>query len=64
MPNFEQNYGTILKLKSASRSGPEISGILNNGTTQQIKTLFKESFFWLLVTYVTPHCASFLTELD
>ena len=59
MPNFEQNQGTNLKLKSASRSGTERSEILNNGSTQRIKTLFNESFSLT----VTPHFASFLTEL-
>ena len=44
MPGFEQNQGTNLKLKSASHSGTEKSEILNNGSTQHIKTLFNESF--------------------
>ena len=44
MPDFEQNKGTNLKQKSASRSGTERSEILNNGSTQHIKTLFKEGF--------------------
>ena len=33
MPDFEQNKGTNLKLKSASRSGTEISEIRHNGST-------------------------------
>ena len=45
MPNFEQNYGTNLKLKSASRSETERFEILNNGRKQQVKTaVFTESF--------------------
>ena len=40
MPKFEQKQGTNLKLKSANRSGTERSEILNNGSTQQTKTLF------------------------
>ena len=44
MPDFEQNWGTNLKLKSASRSGTERSEILNSGSTQHIKTLFIEGF--------------------
>ena len=44
MPNFEQNEGTNLTLKSASRSVTERSEILNNGSTQHIKTLFIEGF--------------------
>ena len=62
MPDFEQNYCTNLKLKSASRSGTERSEILNNGNTQHIRTLFNIHFLWLFVTDVTPHFASFLTE--
>ena len=45
MPGFEQNEGTNLKLKSASRLGAERSEILNSGSTQHLKTLFNESFF-------------------
>ena len=33
MPDFEQNQGTHLKLKSASRSGTEKSEILASGST-------------------------------
>ena len=44
MPGFEQNEGTNLKLKSASRLEAERSEILNSGT-QHLKTLFNESFF-------------------
>ena len=44
MPDFEQNWGTNLKLKSAGRSGTERYEILNNGITQHIKTLFNELF--------------------
>ena len=44
MSDFEQNQGTNLKLKSASRSGTERSKILSNGSTQHIKTLFSEEF--------------------
>ena len=43
MPDFEQNKGTNLKLKRASRSGTERSEILNNDSKQHIKTLFNES---------------------
>ena len=64
MPDFEQNWGTNLKLKSASRSGTEISEILDNGSTQHIsKHCSTSHFLWLLVTDVTPHFGSFLTEL-
>ena len=35
MPGFEQNEGTNLKLKSASRLEAERSEILNSGSTQQ-----------------------------
>ena len=63
MPGFEQDQGTNLKLKSASRLETERYENLNNGSTQHIKTLFNESFLLLLVTDVTPHFASFLTEL-
>ena len=45
MPGFEQNEGTNLKLKSASRFEAERSEILNSGSTQHLKTLFNESFF-------------------
>ena len=45
MPDFEQNLGANLKLKSASHTGTERSEILNNGSTQHIKTLFNEGFF-------------------
>ena len=44
MPGFEQNKGTNLKLKSASRLETERSGILNSSNTQHVKTLFNESF--------------------
>ena len=44
MPGFEQNQGTNLKLKSASRLEAERSEILNSGSTQHLKTLFNESF--------------------
>ena len=63
MPGFEQNEGTNLKIKSASRLEAERSEILNSGSTQHLKTLFNESFFRLLLTDVTPHFASFFREL-
>ena len=63
MPDFKQNKGTNLKLNSASRSCTERSEILNNGSTQHIKTLFNEGFSLVLVTDVTSHFASFLKEL-
>ena len=44
MPGFEQNQGTNLKLKIASRFEAERSEILNSGSTQHLKTLFNESF--------------------
>ena len=44
MPDFEQNQGTNLKLKSASPSVTERPEILNNGSTQHIKALFNEGF--------------------
>ena len=44
MPGSEQNQGTNLKLKSASRLEAERSEILNSGSTQHLKTLFNESF--------------------
>ena len=44
MPDFEQHQKTNLKLKNASRSGTERSENLNNGSTQNIKTLFNEGF--------------------
>ena len=44
MPGFEQNQGTNLKLKSASRLEAERPEILNSGSTQHLKTLFNESF--------------------
>ena len=37
MPDFEQNQGTNLNLKSASRPGTERSEILNNGSTQHLR---------------------------
>ena len=49
-------------LKSASRLETERSEILNSGSTQHLKTLFNESFLWLLLTDVTPHVASFLGD--
>ena len=39
MPGFEQNEGTNIKLKSASRLEAERSEILNSGSTQHLKTL-------------------------
>ena len=63
MSYFEQNQGTNLKLKSASRSGTDRSEILNDGSTQRKKTLFNESFSLVTCTNVTPHFASFLMEL-
>ena len=60
MPGFEQNEGTNLKLKSASRLEAGRSEVLNIGNTQHLKTLFNESFFFrLLLTDVTQHFASF-----
>ena len=57
MPDFEQNQGTNVKLKSASRSGTERSEILNNGSTQHIKTLFNESFSLIACNrYYTTLC--------
>ena len=47
MPGFEQNEGTNLKLKSASRLEAERSEILNSGST---------------LTDVTQHFASFFRE--
>ena len=44
MPGFEQNQGTNLKMKSASRLEAERSEILNSGSAQHSKTLFIESF--------------------
>ena len=44
MPGFEQDQGTNLKLKSASRLETEKSEILNSGSTQRVETLFNESF--------------------
>ena len=46
MPGFEQNEGTNLKLKSASRLEAERSEILNSGSTQHLKTLFNEVIFF------------------
>ena len=43
MPCFEQNQGTNVKLKSASRLVTERSEILNSGSTQHLETLFNES---------------------
>ena len=63
MPEFEQNKGTNLKLKSASRSETERSEILNSGSTQHIKNCSTRDFLCLLVIDVTPHFASFLKEL-
>ena len=45
MNGFEQNKGTNLKLKSASRLETERSEtLLNSGSTQHLKTLLNESF--------------------
>ena len=44
MPEFEQNKGTKLKLKSASRLETEKSAIRNSGGAQHLKTLFNDSF--------------------
>ena len=44
MPGFEQNQGTNLKLRSASRLETERSEIMNSGSTQHLKILFDESF--------------------
>ena len=44
MPGSEQNQGTNLKLKSASRLEAERSELLNSSSTQYLKTLFNESF--------------------
>ena len=44
MHAFEQNQGTSLKLKSASRLEAERSEILNSGSTQHLKTLFNKPF--------------------
>ena len=41
---FWTELGYKLKLKSASHSGTEISEILNNCSTQHVKTLFNEGF--------------------
>ena len=59
MPGFEQNEGTNLKLKGARRLEAERSEILSSGSTQHLKTLFNESFFWVFLTDVTQHFASF-----
>ena len=39
-----QNWGTNLKRKSGCRLEAERSEILNSGSTQDLKTLFNESF--------------------
>ena len=44
MAGSEENQGTNLKLKSASRLEAERSEILNSGSTQHLKTLLNESF--------------------
>ena len=59
MPGFEQNYGTNLKLKSASRLEAERSEVLNSGSIQHLETLPTSHFLWLLPTDVTPHFARF-----
>ena len=48
MPGFEQNWGTNLKLKSASRLEIEISEILNRGNAQYVKQCSTNHFLWLL----------------
>ena len=63
MPGFEQNEGTNLKLKIASRLEAERSEILNSGSTQHLKTLFNESFFRLLLTNVNTAFCQFFREL-
>ena len=46
MPDFEQNHGTNLKLKSASCLGTERSKILNNGSTQSTyQTIVQQVIF-------------------
>ena len=60
MPGFEQNEGTNLKLKSASRLEAERSEILNSGKyTTSENIVQRVIFFLLLQTDVTPHFASF-----
>ena len=63
MPGFEQNQGTNVKVKNASRLETERSEILNSGSTQHMKTLFNESFSLVASYRVTPHFVSFLREL-
>ena len=63
MPGSEQNQGTNLKLKSASRLEAERSEILNSGRAQHLKTFSTSHFLWLLLIDITPHFASFLREL-
>ena len=60
MPDFEQNKGTNLELKSANRLGTERSEILKNGSTQRIsKHCSTRDFLWLVVTDVTLHFNQF-----
>ena len=61
MPGFELRF-TNLQLRSASRLENERSEILNNGNIQHVKDCSASQFPWLLVTNVTPHFASLLTE--
>ena len=61
MPGFELRF-TNLKLKSASRLENERYEILNSFNTQHVKDCSASQFLWLLVTNVTPHFASLLTE--
>ena len=61
MPGFELRF-TNLQLKSASSLENERSEILNSGNTQHVKDCSASQFPWFLVTNVTPHLASLLTE--
>ena len=64
MPGFEQNEGTNLKLKSASRLEAKRSEILNSGSTQHLKTLFNESFCSVASNRCyTAFCQFFFREL-
>ena len=63
MPGFEQNEVTNLKLKSASRLEAERSEILNNDSTQHLKTLFNESFSLVASNRCYTAFCQFLREL-
>ena len=63
MPGYQQNYGTNLKLKSASRLEAERCEILNSGSTQHLKTLFNESFSLVASNRCYTAFGSFFREL-